>query len=139
MKLIIGDKKYDVHESIQHVALGDVLQLKKQSAADGEPPVTVKTIQATFTRMREVTKTEGFNPVDLLEDDDFLRSMIGLIFVARRRAGEDITFEDAANTPFDSFHLDTDGDEEEESEEADPKVPPAFARDAGAKRPPSTT
>lgn len=127
MKLRIGDQVYDVVESMRGSALGDLRDLMKQTAAAGEP-VTVKTIQEMFTHMGEQMKDKKFTPLDLLTDDEFLRNMIALVWLARRKEGETITLEDAAATPFTDISLVFDADEEDEDspkDEADESPAPS--------------
>lgn len=109
MKIVIDSVVYDVMESMQGAALGDLRTLKKETG------VSVRSISQTFMNMGERMKDDDgdLDPSLLLEDEDFLDSMIGLIWLARRKAGEKVTLEDAADTSFNAFHLDFDDDEEE--------------------------
>ena len=141
MKLVIGSTEYDVTDSIQKATLGDLMKLKVKTKTASFIGVTAKSINQTFiaigkhlTEAGELRKTRyaeyvlaggdlpedevdlstptDWSTIDLLGDEDFLVNMQGLIYLARRRAGEQLEVEDAADTPFDSFSLVDDTDSE---------------------------
>jgi len=64
---------------------------------------------------------EEFDYVELLGDEDFLGALTGLVYLARRKAGDSIEVADAARTGFNSVQMVPDDDEVE----ADPKDEPA--------------
>jgi hypothetical protein len=107
MKISIDDTEYELFDSIGGAALGDLKVLK----ASG---VTVKSIKAMFDQM-EVIFRDGGDTLDLLEDELFLDNIIAVIYLSRRKAGEDITLADAAKVSFQSVHLVM------EEEDLDPK------------------
>ena len=84
-----------------------------QTRKDGSPGVSVKTISETFVRVGELAATEGFSPLDLLDDDVFIQNMIGVVYLARRKAGEQITVDDAADVSFNDIEFITEDDEED--------------------------
>lgn len=122
MKLIVDEVVYDVLESLHGASLGDLRRLKKDLGS------TVRTINSTFTRLGEESQSDSFDNLSLLEDDDFLQSMIGLIWLAKRKAGVDLSIADAEATPYDVFSLDFD-DDDEEVEAVDPKEPETESSD----------
>lgn len=146
MKLIIGAVEYDVTDSIQKATLGDLMKLKVKTKTATFVGVTAKSINQTFIdvgkRLQENGKVRreryaayvgaggdlsedeadlsepgDWTFIDLLGDEDFLVNMQGLIYLARRHAGESLEVEDAADTPFDSFSI----QDEDEADDA-PKV-----------------
>ena len=163
MKLIIGTTEYDVTDSIQKATLGDLMKLKVKTKTSTFIGVTAKSINQTFiaigkhltaagelraTRYAEYVSAGGdlaedevdlsnpddWSTIDLLGDEDFLLNMQGLIYLARRRAGELLEVEDAADTPFDSFSLSTD-DADEEAVTVAPKGLTDSAADDGPQLP----
>ena len=135
--------EYDIQETLQNVSLGN-LDILQKSTKDGDyKGTTRKSIKELFVRLgdQEIARIEqwksehpGLDPMaddsgfaatdgdDYLADPDFRASMIGLIFLGRRVAGENATVQDAADTPISRFFLKPDPEEIEE--EADPKDEP---------------
>lgn len=109
----IGSETYSLEDSISNAALGDLFALKVQTRKDGYPGVSVRTISETFIRLGEMSQRDDFTGVDLLDDDDFIQNMIGVVFLARRNAGESVTFEDASRVSFNdiAFIVEDDGDD----------------------------
>lgn len=118
MKLIVDEVAYDITESLQGAALGDLmnLKLKTRRPEDKFLGVTVRFITDTFTEMGKQAQSEEFNGLDLLGDEDVLSAMVGLIYLARRKSGEKIEVADAEATSFSSFYLDADDDDVDEVE-----------------------
>ena len=109
----VGSESYSLQESVAGASLGDLYALKVQTRRDGFPGVSVKTISETFERIGELAAEGGLSPADLLDDDAFLQNMIGLVFLARRKAGESITVEDAGRVSFTDIAFEVDDDEDE--------------------------
>jgi hypothetical protein len=110
VKLVVADVHYDITESLQGATLGDLmnLKLKTRRPDDGFIGVTVPFIQSTFVDTGTRMQSDGFDPLELLGDEAFLSAMIGVIYLARRKAGEPISVADAAETPFTSFRMEDD-------------------------------
>lgn len=128
MKLRIDDTEYDVQEAISGATLGDLMKLKVKTKTADFLGVTVKSIKSTFKDIgQRLQDDEEFDTLDLLGDEGFLINMQGLIYLARRKAGERIEVEDAGDTAFSSFGFIFDDDEaDDETNEAgtsDPKAP----------------
>ena len=96
----IGSETYSLEDSISQASLGDLYTLKVQTRRDGSPGVSVKSISETFIRLGERSAEPDFTGADLLDDDVFIENMIGVVFLARRNAGENITLEDARGVSF---------------------------------------
>lgn len=119
MKLIVNDVVYDVTASLQNAALGDLLTLKLKTKTVDFLGVTVKFIQDTFTAVgQRMTDEPDFDPLELLGDEDFLRAMSGLIFLARRGVGETLDVSEAFDTKFQQFRIEP---EDEDVDDAAPK------------------
>lgn len=119
MKLIVNDVTYDVTASLQNAALGDLLTLKLKTKTPDFLGVTVKFIQDTFTSVgQRMTDEPDFDPLELLGDEDFLRAMSGLIFLARRGVGETLDVSEAFETKFQQFRIEP---EDEDVDDAAPK------------------
>jgi len=119
LKLIVNDVVYDVTASLQNAALGDLLTLKLKTKTVDFLGVTVKFIQDTFTSVgQRMTDEPDFDPLELLGDEDFLRAMSGLIFLARRGVGETIDVAEAFETKFQQFRIEP---EDEDVDDAGPK------------------
>lgn len=119
MKLIVNDVVYDVTASLQNAALGDLLTLKLKTKTSDFLGVTVKFIQDTFTAVgQRMTDEPNFDPLELLGDEDFLRAMSGLIFLARRGVGETLDVAEAFGTKFQQFRIEP---EDEDVDDAAPK------------------
>lgn len=111
MKLAVDGVEYDVVDAISKAALGDLLKLKVKTKTSEFPGVTVKTIQKCFTTIGDLVQSEDFDVLDLLGDEDFLINMTGLIYLARRQAGEHLEVSDAAAVSFSSVEFIMDDDE----------------------------
>jgi len=151
MKLNVDGVEYDINESMEGAALGDLMNLKiktrRPEDKEMEIPkflgVTVPFIRDVFRDLGDRVLTaaaeeeeaeklaeagtplenppEGFDYVELLGDERFLDAMTGLVYLARRKAGDNIEVADAARTGFNSVQMVPDEDEVE----ADPKDEPA--------------
>jgi len=119
LKLIVNDVVYDVTASLQNAALGDLLTLKLKTKTVDFLGVTVKFIQDTFTTVgQRMTDEPEFDALELLGDEDFLRAMSGLIFLARRGVGETLDVAEAFKTKFQQFRIEP---EDEDVDDAAPK------------------
>jgi hypothetical protein len=83
MKIILEGKEYDA-ANLAKVTLLDALELKKQAGM-------------SLADIEEGMKTA--DDVSILEDEAALKALIAFIWLTRRRAGESITFAEAANVP----------------------------------------
>jgi len=109
----VGGTVYSLQESVNGATLGDLYALKVQTRRDGSPGVSVKTIADTFTRIGAESAVDGFNSIDLLDDDVFIQNMVGVVFLARRKAGEQVTFDDAGRVAFNDIEFISDDEYDE--------------------------
>lgn len=91
-------------DGIQHVPMGDLFVLKSFTHDKG-CGVSLKTINAMFDQLAVKAADSGFNPIDLLDDNVFLANMIGLVYLVRRSAGDQIKVQEAWDTPFDEIEF----------------------------------
>lgn len=115
MKLLISGTAYDLEDAIGEAAIGDLYTLKIKLG------ISIKTINTTFETMGEMSKSDEFDAMDLLDNPDVMLNLQGLIWLAKRKAGESLTVEDAGRVPFAALSFES--DEEPEAEpEIDPKA-----------------
>lgn len=101
MRLIIGENEYSLESILGDAMLGDLRDLKKQSG------VTVASIQATFERIGDRAKSGEELGAELLGDDDFLESVIGIVFLARRSRAEHVSFDEAGQISFSDLRFES--------------------------------
>lgn len=118
MKLTIDGTTYEVTDAIQKATLGDLYVLKAKHA------VSVKTIRDTFQRMQGST-----DQLDFLDDADVFKSLIGIIWLCRRKAGEDTSMEACEQVPMSDLLITQEDEEQEEAPKALPA--PDSVPDAG--------
>lgn len=104
-KLRVGEEVFGLEESVSGASLGDLYQLKVQTRRDGLPGVSVRTISEALAAAGERASEPGFTALDLLDDEVFLQNLVGLVFLARRRAGHQITVEQAGSVSFQDIEL----------------------------------
>lgn len=113
----IGAETFDLATSVNDASLGDLYVLKTKTRSPAFAGVSVKSIAHTFERIGVASKVDGFETIDLLDDEEFIINMVGLVFLARRKAGETITVEQAGRVAFtDLEFIDDDDDDEPEVE-----------------------
>lgn len=115
-KIIISGVAYGLDDSLGRASLGDLYTLKLKLG------VSVKTITTTFQKFGELGENEDFSPLDLLDDAEVIRNLQGIVFLARRKAGENISVEDAGAVSFMDIEFELDDDDAEAAAEA-PKAP----------------
>lgn len=118
MRIIIDGEGYSLSDSVGGAHLGDLMALKLQSRTADFAGVTVPSIQKMFKRLGE-TVSDDMDAIELLADDDFLRNIIGVMFLARRKAGEELTYQKASEIAFSDFSFDF-----SDEETPDPKDEP---------------
>ncbi len=105
MKIKIGETQYDAAE-IGRLSLYDLIELKKQTGLDVD----------------DIT-----GPLEAMKDDESLIStgsgviaLAALVWLARRKAGETLTLEEATDFPLEDLEF-IDDEEEEVQEQLDPQ------------------
>lgn len=124
MKLIIGDSEYDVWDSVNYATLGALDDLQEQSATDKFEGITDPYIRAGWVRAAELVKEDK----PLKGDLHFRRALQGVVFLAKRRAGEQVTFDEVRELTFEDAQLRVDASEVDDSPkdagDADPEPSP---------------
>lgn len=150
MRIELNGNTYDLSEAVSKAKLNDLMELKLKTQSTGEG-VSVKSIRGTFMRMGDTFKamsgqsdemtdeqmaealSEAF--LELLSDAEFVRNFVGVIFLARRRAGEKVTVEEAGEFAFSDIHFIPPSEEAGTSEQGDDAAP---FTDPGAAPAPTT-
>lgn len=104
MKLIVDGEPYEVRGVLRYATLGDMDDLHEQSGG----AVTIPFIEDTFTRLSRDESTDR----DLRADRDFIRSVAGLVFLAKRSAGVECTWDDARRQKYTEIRFEVEVDEE---------------------------
>lgn len=91
MKILISGKEYDLEAGLSRPSLLTLMELQAKAG------VGMKTLQRTAHEF------QGKSPMDIIDDPDTLRVFASIIWLARKVAGEKITFEEAADVPLDEY------------------------------------
>ncbi|MHA7292626.1 hypothetical protein [Arthrobacter sp. HLT1-21] len=111
MKLVIEDKEYNLAEALQKPSLLTLMELQAKAG------VGMKSL------INGSKKLQGMEALDILDDPEALRIFAAIIWLARKHAGEKITFEESSGVPLDSYKWSMDPEVEEE-----PAADPTGAR-----------
>lgn len=124
MKIAISGREYDLEAGLQRPSLLTLMELQAKAG------VGMKTL------MRTSREFEGKNPLDIIDDPDTLKVFASIIWLARKVAGDKVTFEEAASVPLDEYEWVA---EEPAAEEAEaPAERPTRARTASGRAKPKT-
>jgi hypothetical protein len=121
LKLTLRGESYDLIEAVSEATMQTLKVLNVSSARSGGeafPAVTPRTIQECFTTLAAKYNDPTFNQMELLDDIAFLSNMQGIVFLARRKRGDQITFDEAGDFAPSELGFEPD---EEDAEEAAPK------------------
>jgi hypothetical protein len=106
ISLTIAGVPYDLTKSVQDASLGDLLDVEEATQGDdGTSGVSMLTINQMFTRIDEILSREDTGSIDLLSDPFILKNLAGSVFLAKRYAGEEITFAEARDVPAKSVRI----------------------------------
>jgi len=111
----LGDTLYSLEESVNDATLGDLYALKMQTKTADFTGVSLKTLSTMFARFGDLSSNPDFNTMDLLDDEDFLINMTGLIWLAKRKAGEPVTFAEAGQVSFTQVQFVDEADADEDA------------------------
>lgn len=117
MKIIIAGESYAMDEAITGAKLRDVKYLIRASRTKDTPPVTPKTIQELFQNLAQQAENPDFDQVAWLLDDTVLNNLQGVMWLAKRHAGEDIAF-DEISVALNGFSFSDDEDVPDPKDEA---------------------
>ncbi len=91
MKILISGREYDLEAGLQRPSLLTLMELQAKAG------VGMKTL------MRASREFVGKAPLDIIDDPETLRIFASIIWLARRVAGDKVTFEEAASVPLDEY------------------------------------
>lgn len=106
MKLVLGDAEYDVMESLNFATLGALVDLQEQSATAKFEGITDPYIRDAFVKASELPAG-----TPLRGQLDFTRALMGIVFLAKRRAGEDVSYAQVREIPYHEAKLRLDAKE----------------------------
>jgi hypothetical protein len=110
----VGSETYSLQDSVSGATLNDLKRLQSQTKSEWLPGgVTPKSIQDMFVSLAEQSQAEGFDPIDLLSDMVFMDNLAGVIFLARRKAGEHLEVSEAGDVAFTDIEFIADEEDED--------------------------
>jgi hypothetical protein len=118
VKLEIAGTTYDLKEALQKPSLLTLMELQAKTGVGMKSLVT------------GAQKLQGMDAMDILDDPEALRIFAAIIWLARKHAGEKITFEESASVPLDEYKWNT---EESILPEDEPAADPTPARTVSAR------
>ena len=121
----VGSETYSLQDSVSGAALNDLKRLQLQTKSEHLPSgVTPASIQSMFTWLAEQAAKEDFDGIALLGDVLFIDNLIGVMFLARRKAGEHLEVADAGDVAFTDieFLADDKDDAAPKDEDVNPPV-----------------
>ena len=114
MKIIVDGTAHDLTEVLNTSKLIDLLELKRETG------LGMRTLTGTLPAMGRYK-----HPSDILEDEAMLQALIALVWLARRRAGERLTFEEAGQLDLEKLVFEVEDDDDSPGEvAADPTSAP---------------
>lgn len=122
MKILISGHEYDLEAGLQRPSLLTLMELQAKAG------VGMKTL------MRTSQQFQGKSPMDIIDDPETLKVFAAIIWLARRVAGEKLTFEEAASVPLDEYEWVN--EEPSPEEPAEPEARPTRARTASGRAKP---
>lgn len=118
MLLRIQGKEYDATEALARPTLNDVFYMQMKSVSEVHPKgVSLKKLGGILERMEDVDED------DFLEDAEIVLGLRCMIFLARRKAGEKITIDEANDFPLSELEIVMEDSDAIAAE--DPLQPPA--------------
>jgi len=90
LKLVVDGNEYDIWDSVNFATLGDLDDLQEQSSTAKFEGVTDPYIREAWVIAADLAE-QGKS---LRGSLPFRRAVMGILFLAKRRAGEDITWAD---------------------------------------------
>ncbi len=96
MKLLIGDAEYDIWDSVNYATLGDLDDLQEQSSTPKFDGVTDPYIRDAWRIAAELAD-QGKSLRGSLQ---FRKAIQGIVFLAKRKAGEQVSWDDVRAIPY---------------------------------------
>lgn len=124
MKILISGREYDLQAGLQRPSLLTLMELQAKAG------VGMKTL------MRTSQQFQGKAPLDIIDDPETLKVFASIIWLARKVAGDKVTFEESSSVPLDEYAW---VEEDPEADEPDaPAERPTRARTASGRAKPKT-
>lgn len=111
MKLVIDGNTYDIETAITQATLKNLLAMQRQSKTATGFEVSLVSIQEMWERVGKLLQDPKFDQRTLIKDADFMVNMAGVMFLARRKAGEELTFDQASDVTWNGYSIEPDDDE----------------------------
>jgi len=121
LKIIIEGQSYELDDAVTNPKLRDVKYLIRETRGKDIPPVTPLSIQKMFVDLGEKMKDPKFDQNAWLFDDTVLDNLQGVMWLAKRKAGEDLAFDDVS-VPMTGFSFEDDEVEPDPKDIPDPVV-----------------
>lgn len=96
MKLVVDGTEYDIWDSVNLATLGDLDDLQEQSSTAKFDGVTDPYIRDAWKLGAELVESGK----SLRESQQFRRAIMGILFLAKRRVGEDVSWADVRKIPY---------------------------------------
>lgn len=108
----VGSETYDLQDAISGATLNDLKRLQLQTKSEWLPTgVTPQSIQESLQWLSERAKEDDFEQVELLGNLTFMDNLAGLVFLARRKAGQHLEVSDAGDVAFTDIQFVDDEDD----------------------------
>ena len=96
MKLVVDGTEYDIWDSVNLATLGDLDDLQEQSSTAKFDGVTDPYIRDAWKLGAELVESGK----SLRESQQFRRAIMGILVLAKRRVGEDVSWADVRKIPY---------------------------------------
>ncbi len=97
----VGSETYDLQAAISGATLNDLKRLQLQTKSEWLPTgVTPQSIQETLEWLEKRAEEDDFEQVERLGNVTFMDNLAGLVFLAKRRAGEHLEVSEAGDVAF---------------------------------------
>jgi hypothetical protein len=94
MKFRIGTTEYDLNTALEEISNGTIKAMSRQSALVGDA-VTMDYLEKQRVRLEAMQADPEITPLQLGTDVGYIDVQTAYIFIAKRHAGEQITWEQA--------------------------------------------
>ncbi len=100
-RIRIGSEIYDLQSAIGGATLNDLKRLQLQTRSEWLPGgVTPGSIQESLEWLAGRAEEEDFKEIELLSNLPFMDNIAGIVFLAKRKAGEHLEVSEAGDYAF---------------------------------------
>lgn len=128
MKFVIQGKQYDVVKGLENATLQTLYVLKVKQG------IGMKSLMQQANKMAQIK-----DPIDLLEDAETFQVLMAVIWLARKGAGENISFEEANEFGIGELEVLNEDDDEKPTGEGETGPKADSAQEKSADPAPATT